>query len=511
MIKQCFLAIDIGVSNIKLGLYNFDGEVIDSLTVKCPGEYPRPGVFIQSSEKILSIIIDSIKSIIQKNNNLKVEAISFSGAMGGAMGVDNNWDVIADWSIVSDTRSYKYGKNMVDSYGSKILELSGTNFPSFVPKLLWWKNEYPAIYKKVSKFIFLSGFIASKMCDLLIEDAFVDYTYLQMSGIANIINKTWSKDICDYFNINMDLLPEIVSPLKIIGKLNKKVSQKCNLISGIPVVAGAGDKPIGALGAGITKPGMLIDEAASFSAFSLCVKEFIPDKSNKMLENIPSVINGQYLSSFFILGSGIAHEWFKNTFAKEEIEIAEKNNISPFKVLDEKCKDISPGSDKLLCFGHLGGRGYQVDSDTKGLWIGHTWNHKKEHFYKSLLESFAYEFGLVIKAMGKSHPDLKFKKVRVIGGGAKSDLWNQIKSDVTDLEYVQLNRNDLTLLGGVLIAGKAIGLYKDLDKTASKFTKPIKTYYPDKENNKIYEEYVKLYSQSLKQFRNTFKKLNKIS
>ena len=40
--------------------------------------------------------------------------------------------------------------------------------------------------------------------------------------------------------------------------------------------------------------------------------------------------------------------------------------------------------------------------------------------------------------MKNTYPDLDLSEVRVIGGGARSDLWNQIKSDVMGIPYVKL-------------------------------------------------------------------------
>ncbi|HEB33019.1 MAG TPA: hypothetical protein ENI15_19415 [Spirochaetes bacterium] len=167
-------------------------------------------------------------------------------------------------------------------------------------------------------------------------------------------------------------------------------------------------------------------------------------------------------------------------------EAVEKSGIdrSAFELLDEKAGKLSPGSDGLLSVSLLGGRGYPSDPDIKGMWIGHTWSHKKAHFYRSMLESFAYEYGFVLNVMKKNYPEINFSEVRVIGGGARSGLWNQIKCDVTGLKYTKLTRDDFTLLGDVLIAGHAVGIYKDLKEVSQKYATKDKNYVPDRDNQK---------------------------
>ena len=45
-----------------------------------------------------------------------------------------------------------------------------------------------------------------------------------------------------------------------------------------------------------------------------------------------------------------------------------------------------------IAIGLLGGRSYPSDPSIRGMWLGHSWFHRKEHFYRALLESFAYEY-----------------------------------------------------------------------------------------------------------------------
>jgi len=138
------IGVDLGVSFVKVGIYDIEGNC-KGVTVKdSPGDYPKPGVFIQKNEDYMKVVLDSLKEAVEKSgiDNSKVEVIGFSGAMGGATGVDRKWNVIANWSIVSDTRYYPYVVEMQNIAGEQILKISGTNFPFFAPKLLCHQTPY---------------------------------------------------------------------------------------------------------------------------------------------------------------------------------------------------------------------------------------------------------------------------------------------------------------------------------------------------------------------------------
>ena len=129
--KDTFLVgVDVGVSYVKAGVYDQNGDCIKTVSQPAPGEYPKPGVFIQKNEEYLSTVVSVLNDIMETSgiNSEKVEAVGFSGAMGGATGVDADWNVIFDWSILSDTRYHPYVTQMQNTAGSQISSLSGTNF-----------------------------------------------------------------------------------------------------------------------------------------------------------------------------------------------------------------------------------------------------------------------------------------------------------------------------------------------------------------------------------------------
>lgn len=180
--------------------------------------------------------------------------------------------------------------------------------------------------------------------------------------------------------------------------------------------------------------------------------------------------------------------------------------MSAFQLLDEAVRAVPPGSDGLLSLGLLGGRGYPSDPDIRGLWIGHTWSHKTAHFYRALLESFACEYAYVLKVMRHTYPALKLEEVRVIGGGARSDFWNQLKADVMGLRYARLNREDLALLGDAVIAGRGVGIYDDL-KAARRFVQTTDVFQPDPETHRRYQPYVEYYTGVFDKVRGIFQDL----
>ena len=92
--------------------------------------------------------------------------------------------------------------------------------------------------------------------------------------------------------------------------------------------------------------------------------------------------------------------------------------------------------------------------------------HTRKHFFRAILESIGYEYAWYLRILRELVPQLSLIGARVIGGGAKSQAWNQIKADILSVPYEQLARKECATWGSALIAGKASGLITDLTGAA---------------------------------------------
>ncbi len=92
---------------------------------------------------------------------------------------------------------------------------------------------------------------------------------------------------------------------------------------------------------------------------------------------------------------------------------------------------------------------------------------------------------------------IKLLEIRTLGGGAESDLWNQIKADMTGIPFVTLESCETTCLGAAIFAGIGSGLFHDCQDGCNKLVRLKNKYVPDITNQGIYEEvyekYIKLY------------------
>ena len=136
--------------------------------------------------------------------------------------------------------------------------------------------------------------------------------------------------------------------------------------------------------------------------------------------------------------------------------------------------------------------------------MGVSWSHTQAHFGRAILESIAYEYAYYLNILKDLLPELELVEARVVGGGARSGVWNQIKADILDVPYQRLMGSEFGTWGAAMIAGKAAGVIDDLtahaEQTASR---DGEASLPLGANHRLYapliEKYIRL-ERTLNQF-----------
>lgn len=505
MSDDYLIGVDMGTAGIKAGIFESDGTLLSESYEESELRRPGPGRVEQDLDSIYSSAVSSIEDIVNRSevNPKNVAALAFSSQMSGIGAIDSDWEPAMPYDSWLDTRCEPYIFQMEKRAGRRVTELTGCP-PTYAhgPKILWWKHEDPDVYERIDKFITPYAYVAGKMSGLDAEEAYIEPTSLHFTGFSDTKRKEWSNELIREFDVDSGKLPRIVDSQEIIGGLTSRAASSTGLIEGTPVVAGAGDQAAGALGAGIVEPGIAFDVAGTASVFSACVNEFRPDLDNQVVLSAPSLVEGQYYALAFINGGGMNLRWFRDEFAKVGTE-----DSDIYALLDEKAKERSPGSSSLFFLPHVQGRVCPPEPYLRGLWLGFTWGHDKASFYRSILESIAYEYAYYLDIERGLHPSLDFSEVRAIGGGSTSDFWNQLKADILGIPYRTIDRKEVGILGDAILAGSAVGLYDDLAETAKSLVNPVDLIDPREDHHEFYRSYVNFYQDLLEEVGDIFENL----
>jgi xylulokinase len=487
--------IDLGTTGTKTALFDAEGQLIADAYEETPLHHPKPGWVEQEPDDLYGGALRTIRHCLESSGVTpkEVAALAFSGQMAGVCTVDEVWQTPTRYDSWLDNRCAPYMHEMRKQQ-TRILELTG-GYPSYThgPKILWWMHEEPDAFKRIKKFLMPAAYVAGRMAGLRGDDAFIDYTYLHFTCLSDTAGLCWSDELCERFAVPKEKLPHIVKPWDIIGQVSPEAARESGLLEGTPIAAGVGDTVAGMLGGGMVEPGMALDIAGTAAVFATCLSDFKPDTKSGTLFTARHVSEDLWCAYAYINGGGLNLQWFRDqwmpTHSDEDV----------YEILNTRAAEVPPGCEGLIFLPHLGGRVCPNEPNWRGLWSGFSWSHKPAHFYRSLLEGVAYEYAHYLRIERELFPGTEFHEARVVAGGANSKLWNQIKADVLGIRYTQLQRQECTVLGAAIVAGKAAGVIDDVKDAARRFNRVTAHTEPDPKLHHFYAPYVDTYVKLLEQ------------
>ncbi len=503
------IGIDIGTQGTKAALFDENGNCAAEAFKKSDLLQPEPGITEEDPEEQLDAVCSTIKALIEKSTitPADIAGIALDGQMAGIIGIGEDGKNITPYDSWLDTRCAPYIRKMQSEAGDEILMKTGCA-PSFNhgPKKLWWKHERPETYKKIRSFIQPAGYAVMRLCDLKADDAFIDTTYLHFSGFADNKYARWDKDLCRRFDLDIHKLPRIVQPHEVMGKLSGEMAARTGCMEGTPVAAGCGDTVASFLSCGATRKGICVNVAGTSSPFTFTVNEFKADPK-QVLACAGSPVPGLWYSYAYINGGGMNLEWFLHEIVNLGVEGTEGRSLS-FDDLNRMAEKVEPAEDDPLFIPHLAGRVSPAQPDLRGSWTGLNWNHGVGNLYRAALEGVALEYGVYLDTLNELYGGFNPIEVRVTGGGGRSAVWNRIKADVLGIPFIPLTKEGDAPMGMALLAGKAVGIYSDLEEAADGWINKGEGVRPDTGKYGFYRKRLKKYT-SLLEILNTWFEQNK--
>jgi xylulokinase len=496
LILEYTLGLDIGTSAVKALLMDQNGEIVAENSESYQLYTPNPGWAEQDPEDWWQASQKVIKDLIAENkiNNLKIKAISFSGQMHSSVFLDENMEVIRPAILWSDTRTSAECEEIYERVGG-VKELaklvSNPALEGFTaPKILWLRNNEPENYKKVIKVLLPKDYIRYKLSGEL----GMDLSDAAGTLLCDVKAEDWSEEIMDKLELDPSIMPPVLRSIDVVGPVTSAAAEKTGLSTSTKVVAGGADNACGAVGSGIIKPGRVM---ASLGSSGVVVAQ--TDKPEADPEGRVHLFNHAVPGSYYMMGvmlaAGMSFKWMKEKLFNDEVG---------FEQLNKEAEAVEAGSEGLIFLPYLyGERTPHADADARGVFFGISGKHKRGHFIRSVMEGVS--FGLrdsleLIKARG-----VEIEEVRLIGGGAKSELWQQITADIFAEPISILNVEQGPAFGAAIIAGVGVGVFSDFESIVEELVDVVKTVEPISENvekyNKNYEIYQGLYADLKNRFK----------
>lgn len=490
------LAIDIGTTACKVVLFDEHGEALAQANHEYPISYPRPLWAEQDPNDWWKAAVAATRdclSRVEEDNRRRIAAVGLSSQRETMAAVDGDGEPLGPAILWMDRRSREQADAISRQFGKETIHRRTGMLPDAtfsLTKLMWLAQNEPERVRKTRVFLQPKEFVGLKLTGV----AATEPSLASRTMMFDLEKGTWIDELVEAAGISKEQLPPVIPSDAVLGKVTPEAAEALGLPSGIPVVAGGGDRPCEALGSGIGAQGVMESTGTTSNV-------------SAPLNRLPETIEGGALCSrhvvagYFLLEQGMSTtgailRWFRDQFGYEEKERAQATGADPYDLISEEAAKRPPGANGLIALPFfMGARATRWNPDARGVLFGLTLDHTKGDVARSLMEGVALEVAACLDVLRRAgHAP---RAVRVLGGGAKAGLWNQIKADISGLEIEAPRVTEAASLGAAILAGTAVGLYADPMEAAKKLNPVESRFSPNPDHHRAYaklrESYEALY------------------
>jgi xylulokinase len=454
--RDLFLGVDVGTTSIKAGLYDIAGQIIAHFRRPYPTARPAQGIVEQNPEDWTDGIGAAMDAVLTDDRADRVAAVGLCSQVNTDVFVDAAGRAVAPAIMWQDNRAAPEAARLDAGISAE-------------DKVAWWGAPLPI---GASHVLARMAWMARERPDLYAETRHVmtpkDYCLRALAGIAI------ADAMSNFFVVGLDLgyvepliarvagARERLAPLhaftEIVGEIQLGSSRRR-----APVVAGTMDAWSGLFGAGVYKAGqaVYISGTSEILAVSSATRIGAPG-----VVTFPTAA-GLNIHAGPTQSGADSLRWWGETIGRD---------VSA--VLSEAAKADRTGR-PILFLPHLQGeRAPLWDSDLRGAFIGIDGRAAAPDFALAVMEGVALSARMLLGALDEAAGE-KIPTLFHAGGGARSDLWSQIRADCLGRPLHRVMEPDVGCLGAAIMAAVGIGAHRSLGDAIPAMTRVERIFTPD--------------------------------
>lgn len=471
--KPVFMGVDLGGTGAKAGIFDSDGR---PLGIGHQGYSPKNlgnGRAEIPIETIYEAARAAVHQALEAAGKPAVVALAISSQGQTFATIDEKGRSLHPAILWYDSRAGEQAARLIKKF--EVLpaqERPPVNVLSSSAKILWLNENMPDIMAPAWRYLLLPDYLSYRLTgEAVIDSNTATSIGMQIEGATD-----FSFPALHIAGIPREQLSRILRPGTPIARLTSSAASEWGLSPETLLVAGTNDQYAGALGAGNNAPGIITETTGTCLAL-VTLTERLPSPMPQGLYGGHFPIAGLFFLLAYSKTAGLLLHWFQQVWADGK-SLAD---------LDAEAATVSPGSRGITLLPHFDGAVSPVpDPAVRGAFSGLTLEHTRADMYRAILESLAFSLRENVENIVLQ--GFKPSVIRSIGGGAKSDLWLQIKADVLGLPVEKPCVTESAVLGAAMIAAVGQGTFRSLSQASAGLYRPAKQFIPNLSLSDTYQE-----------------------
>jgi xylulokinase len=502
------LALDLGTTALKVALATTRGRILDTETEPQHVTLLPGGGAEQDPEDWWTSIVHATKRLLDRNSRTRgsIVAVNVSAQWSGTVAVGEGDSPIRPAIIWMDSRGASEAARITDGlvkvqgYGVRRMlawiRVTGggptRSGKDPVAHILWLKSAEPDAYAGARLFLEPKDWLNLRLTGRAVS-SFDAITLHWVTDSRRIGDVRYDERLLRMAGLDRERLPALVPPATVIGTLTERAAGDLDLPEGTKVVSGMGDVVSAAIGSGAVaelQPHLCVGT----SSWLTCHVSNKKTDLNHNMASLPSGLPGRYFVANEQESAGVCL-----TYLKDRVLFDDETETT-YADLDRLATTAPAGSNGLVFTPWLNGERTPVDdSRVRGGFFNQTLQSTRADMVRAVLEGVAFNSRWLMQAVERFVKRRFDDGIRMIGGGATSDVWCQIIADVLDRPILRVEQPVFAgARGAALQAGLALG---DLPVEEIPDAVPIdRTFRPNPEHRARYDRmfgaFIRIYERT---------------
>ena len=387
-----------------------------------------------------------------------VSALAIAGQLDGCVAVDPNGRPLHAALIWQDRRAIA---ETARADARRVFEIAGqvADASHMAPKICWLRDHGVT----AARFHQPVSYLVERLTGV----AAIDPANASSSMLLDLATSAWSPELLAAFAIIEAELPAIRPTCSIAGALTAEGARLTGLRAGTPVAVGTGDDFANPLGAGVVAPGSIVCAIGTAEVVGAVSATAVLDRIGVE----PMVETHVYpAGGYFIENPG----WMSGGAVRWAVRMLGLDSDAAF---DALAASAPAGAGGVTFVPALAGAMTPVwRPNARGALHGLAAGTDRSHIARAVLEGLAFASRDVaerLAAMGLPATD-----VLLLGGGAKSRVWSQLRADTLGLCHRVAPNRDTCPIGAAMVAAVAAGFVPDLAGAAALAPPAVNVFAP---------------------------------
>lgn len=450
------ISVDIGTSSLRTVLYTSQGDKLHEVTQEYTSEYFGAGYVEQNPTTWKMALMGCLTGLAgwMEEHGKGAKAIAVTSQRSSLIAMDRENHRLHNAIMWQDKRSLPQCEALLADIGLKTLyRKTGLRInPYFVlPKILWLKENKPALHAKGAKFVGVQDYVVYHLTDTWKTD----FSQACRTLLMDISTFRWDDDLLAAGGLTADQLPELVAPGSVAGTLTSAMAKATGLPSGLPVILAGGDQQNAALAMGVLAPGKAEANTGTGSFVISATDSPMFDEKCRILCQA-SAIPGKWILEAGIFNTGAIYRWCRNEFYKDY------TCSDAYHFMNKGAMKEAVGSGGVTLMPHFEGSAAPWWNPlAKGMFFNLSLGTKREQLARAVLEGIALEIDENLELMESLIG--RIDEVNVAGGLTKSELFCTIQASAYNRRVIRHANTEASSLGSVMNALVGLGVYPDLE------------------------------------------------